>query len=118
MVRPNDSELRVLGALWEMGDAPASKIADSLQKEPGWNKNTTYTLLTRLIDKGLVSRTDPGFRCRPLVSREQVQQAEAEQFVDKLFGGSAASLFAALAGGKRLPQKEINKLQQLIDEMK
>ncbi len=118
MDRPNDSELKVLDVLWKTGDAPARTLADALQKQTGWNKNTTYTLLKRLMDKALIERIEPGFVCRALVTRSQVQQAEAGEFVDKLFDGSASMLLTALMNSKKLPDKEIAQLRQLIDDLK
>ena len=69
-----DSELRVMDVLWREGDLPARQIADVLTRQIGWNINTTYTLIKRCIGKGAIERREPGFVCRALVSREQVQQ--------------------------------------------
>ena len=56
-----DSELKVMDVLWKDGDVPAKYVADTLNREVGWNKNTTYTLIKRCINKGAIERTDPGF---------------------------------------------------------
>ena len=117
MDRPNDSELKVLQVLWEKGNTPAKDIADALTKAHGYTKNTSYTLINRLILKGAVERGEPGFVCRPLITREQMQQTEAQGLLEKLFDGSASMLFAALVGGRKLPDKEREHLQALIDNM-
>ena len=52
-----DSELKVMGVLWNEGDVPAKHIAEQLTGELGWNKNTTYTLIKRCIKKGAIERT-------------------------------------------------------------
>ena len=47
-----DSELKVMDVLWKDGDVPAKYVADTLNREVGWNKNTTYTLLSGVSIKG------------------------------------------------------------------
>lgn len=118
MERPNDSELKVMEVLWAEGDVPARRVAEVLEETAKWTKNTTYTLLTRVIAKGLVERIDPGYLCRALVTRKQVQRSEASKFVDKLFSGSISNLFAALVDDQDIPKEELDKLARMIDEMK
>ena len=112
-----DSELRVMDVLWREGDLPARQIADVLTRQIGWNINTTYTLIKRCIGKGAIERREPGFVCRALVSREQVQQEETQELIDRLFDGSADALFASLLGSKRVSEDQMQRLRRLIDEM-
>ncbi len=64
-----DSELKVMGVLWREGDVTAKHIAEVLKEEVGWNKNTTYTLIKRCIQKGAIERSEPGFMCHALVPK-------------------------------------------------
>ena len=73
-----DSELKVMDVLWKDGDVPAKYVADTLNREVGWNKNTTYTLIKRCINKGAIERTEPGFMCHALIAKEQVQDLETD----------------------------------------
>lgn len=111
-----DSELKVMEVLWENGDVPAKQIADLLTKELGWNKNTTYTLIKRCIKKGAIERTEPNFMCRALIPKAQVQEAETNELIDKIYDGSADKLFAALLGRKKLSAEQIKKLKQIVGE--
>lgn len=113
-----DSERRVMQVLWE-ADAPvtAKEIARRLNEAVGWNKNTTYTVIKKCIDKGAIERREPNFQCFPLVRREEVRAAAAEELVEKVFDGSASLLFASLLSGKQLPPEEIQRLRALIDEL-
>ncbi len=111
-----DSELKVMGVLWREGEATAKHVAEVLAAEVGWNRNTTYTLLKRCIQKGAVERLEPNFRCRPLVDREAVQAAETGELVDKLFDGSRDKLFASLLGKKRLSAQQIERLKEIVRE--
>ena len=56
-----DSELKVMEVLWEQGSKSAREIVDVLSERIGWNKNTTYTVIKKCIDKGAIQREDHGF---------------------------------------------------------
>lgn len=110
-----DSELKVMNVLWKEGDKTAKEISDILKAETGWNVNTTYTVIKKCIAKGAVRRSEPGFMCRALVTREEIQLAEADELIGKLFDGSADKLFAALLGSRKLSASQIARLKQLVD---
>ncbi len=112
-----DSELKVMDVLWREGDLPAKAIARTLTEEIGWNVNTTYTLIKRCIAKKAIERSEPGFMCRALVSKEQVQQEETQELIDKVFDGSADKLFASLLGGQHISREQLMKLRSMIDDM-
>ena len=116
MERMTEAEIRVMEVLWKGGELPAGQIARTLQAEVGWNRNTTYTLLGRCIDKEAVTRRDPGFLCRALISRESVQKEEAEALAQRLFDGSQELLFASMLGGRKLTREEAARLHALIDD--
>ena len=63
-----DSELKVMGVLWNEGDCTAKHISDVLKEDIGWNMNTTYTLIKRCIKKGAIERSEPNFMCHAPVS--------------------------------------------------
>lgn len=113
-----DSELKVMDVLWREGATPARRVASELEAEVGWNVNTTYTLIKRLMKKGAVERTEPNFVCRALIEKSAVQEAEADELVNKLFDGRRDKLFAALLGAGKLRPEEIDRLKQLVDELK
>ena len=110
-----DSELRVMNVLWKDGDVPAKHIAEVLNNELGWNKNTTYTLIKRCMKKGAIERTEPNFMCHALIPKEKVQEAETNELIDKVYDGSADKLFAALLGKKKLSAEQIEKLRQIVE---
>ena len=112
-----DSELKIMAVLWREGDCTAKHISDILKEETGWNINTTYTLIKRCIKKGAIERSEPNFRCHPLVTKEEVQEFETNELVDKIYDGSVDKLFASLLGRKSLTGKQIEKLKQIVDEL-
>lgn len=112
-----DSELKVMGVLWREGDCTAKYISDVLKEEVGWNMNTTYTLIKRCMKKGAIERSEPNFRCHALVGKEEVQEMETRELIDKMYDGSREQLFAALLGRKRLSKAQIDRLKQVVDEL-
>ena len=112
-----DSEFKVLDVLWREGDVAAKYIAAVLNEEVGWNVNTTYTLIKRCIKKGAIERTEPNFMCHALIPKEDVQEAETDELINKIYDGSADKLFAALLGRKKLSREQIDKLRKMVDEL-
>lgn len=110
-----DSELKVMNVLWRDGDVPAKHVADILNRELGWNKNTTYTLIKRCMRKGAIERTEPNFMCHALIPKEKVQEAETDELIDKVYDGSADKLFAALLGRKKLSSEQIESLKRIVE---
>ena len=112
-----DSELKVMEVLWKEGGLPAGRIAKILKEEIGWNRNTTYTVIKKCIEKGAVKRDEPNFMCSAAVSREQVQNYETEELIGKMFGGSKERFFAAFLDEKRLSKEEIENLKRMVMEL-
>jgi len=114
-----DSEWKVMDALWRRGeDTPARELARDLAETAGWNKNTSYTVIKKCVEKGAIERREPNFLCRALVSREDARGEEAAELVEKLFEGSASLLFASLLGGEKVPPEELEKLKALVERLK
>ena len=112
-----DSELKVMDVLWKEGDLPAKHIADVLNKKYGWNKNTTYTLIKRCMKKDAIERSEPNFMCHALIPKKEVQEAETNELINKIYDGSAEKLFAALLDSKKLSAKQIEKLKQIVADL-
>lgn len=112
-----DSELKIMDVLWREGDTTAKHISDVLKEETGWNMNTTYTLIKRCIKKGAIERSEPNFMCHALIPKEDVQEAETNALIDKIYDGSVDKLFAALLGRKKLSAEQIEQLKQIVGDL-
>lgn len=110
-----DSELKVLETLWKHGDCTAGQMAKLLKEEIGWNRNTTYTVIKKCIDKGAVERLEPNFLCRAAVSREEIQVAETEELIDRMFDGSRSKFFAAFLSEQDLSEEELKELRKILE---
>ncbi|WP_438491835.1 BlaI/MecI/CopY family transcriptional regulator [Paenibacillus sp. IHBB 3054] len=113
-----DSELKVMDVLWKEGTITAKQLAEVLSEQVGWNKNTTYTVIKKCIDKGAIERLEPNFLCRAILPKEQVQEQETAELINKVFDGSTEMLFASLLNTKKLSAKEIARLKQLVEQLK
>lgn len=111
-----DSELKVMDVLWREGQVTAKHVSDVLNRDIGWNMNTTYTLIKRCIKKGAIERTEPHFMCRAVIPKEEVQEAETDELINKIYDGSVDKLFAALLGRKKLSPEQIERLRQIVGE--
>lgn len=113
-----DSELKVMDVLWRMGDRTAKQISDILKEETGWNMNTTYTVIKKCVAKEAILRTEPNFLCHALVTKEEIQAEETEELIGKLFDGSPDLLFASLLSSRKVSAEQIQRLREIVEEMR
>jgi predicted transcriptional regulator len=113
-----DSELRVMEILWENGGTAAKQLAEMLNEKVGWSKTTTYTVIKKCIDKGAVKRTEPDFICHAVISREEAQEFETDELINKMYSGSVDMLVASLLGRKKLSEKETERLKKIVENLK
>lgn len=112
-----DSELKIMEILWREGEVTAKKIAEELCGQIGWKKTTTYTVIKKCIDKGVVERRDPDFTCHALISKEEAQKYETHELIDKMFDGCPDKLIASLIGEKSMDRAGIMRLKELIKDL-
>ena len=79
----------------------------------GWKKSTTYTVLRRLCEKGILKNTDAVVTS--VISKDQYFEAQSRKYVDDLFGGSLPAFVAAFSSRQKLTSKEIDELRKMID---
>ncbi len=113
-----DSELKVMELLWRDGELSAKEIAAELAETVGWSKTTTYTVIKKCVDKGAVQRSDPDFMCCPLITKEEAQEYETAELVNKMYDGSTDKLIASLLGNRRLTSEEISQLKKMVEGLK
>lgn len=111
-----DSELRLMELLWENAPISARELSLLAADRLDWNKNTTYTVLKKIIDKGYVRRQEPNFVCLPLIQKQQVAKEETNSLIRKLFGGSRKAFFAAFLEDESLSEGELQALRALIEQ--
>ena len=111
-----DSELKVMEILWENGDTAASEIARILNEKVGWSKTTTYTVIKKCDEKGLIRRSEGKILCHALVSKDEVREQETSILVDKLFEGAPDLLVANLLSSGKISKEQLAKLREQVLE--
>ena len=96
-----DSELKVMEVLWARGVLTAGQIAAIMKEQIDWNRNTTYTVIGKLVDKGAVKRFGDNFSCEALIQKEDVQKYETQELIDKYFDGCVET-FLQISFGDRM----------------
>jgi predicted transcriptional regulator len=102
--------------IWQNEPVSAKQMSVYAEKSVGWNKNTTYTVIKKLIEKNVILRTEPNFTCTSLVKKEDVRKAETNTLISKLFNGSKKTFFSALLEDDALTEEELDELRQMIEK--
>ncbi len=111
-----ESEYRFCLLLWDHEPIKSTELAKLCEAELGWKKATTYTVIKRLTERGVIKSENA--MITSLVSKEEVQAAEVEEVVEKTFAGNIPQFFAAFSRGRKLSKNEIDEIQKMIDEYK
>ena len=109
-----ESEYRFCLILWENEPIKSPALAKLCSEKLGWSKSTTYTVIKRLSERGVLEHENA--TVRSLVSKEQVQSAEIDELVEKTFEGSLPAFVAAFTKNRKLGAKEAEALRRMIDE--
>lgn len=117
-IRLHEGELNIMELLWSNKVLAAKDIAKIIKEYIGWEKNTTYTVIKRLIDKGAIKREEPGFQCRALISKRTAQNIETKALINKLYNGSLNKFLTDFLKYQTLTESDILELQRIINEQK
>lgn len=110
----SDSEYRFLQVVWAAEPVGSGELVHLCAAELGWKKSTTYTVLKKLCEKGVLKNESS--IVSSAVARETVAGDAAETFVEKAFGGSLPGFLTAFMGGRKLTAQEAEALRRLIDQ--
>ena len=108
-----ESEYRFCLILWEHEPLPSAELARLCKEKLGWSRTTTYTVIHRLSERGVVK--NEGGIVSSLVSKDDVQASELDELVEKTFEGSLPAFIAAFTRRTDLSQTEIDQLRAMID---
>ena len=108
-----ESEYRFCLILWENEPIKSSKLVELCKEQLGWKPTTTYTVMKRLSERGVLKNENTVVSS--LVTKDQVQTAELNEMVEKTFEGSLPAFIAAFTKHQKITDKEIDALQQMID---
>ena len=109
-----ESEYRFCLILWENEPINSTKLAKLCNERLGWSRTTTYTVIKRLSERGVVKNENAVVTS--LVSKEEVQQAEIDEMIEKTFEGSLPAFVAAFTKKKELSKKDVEEIRQMLDQ--
>lgn len=111
-----ESEYRFCLILWEHEPVKSSELVRLCEGQLGWKPTTTYTVIKRLSGRGVLKNENTIVSA--LVTKDDVQAAELDEFVEKTFEGSLPAFVAAFTRHKDISQKGIDEVQRMIDRFR
>lgn len=108
-----ESEYRFCLILWEHEPIKSSELVNLCRKQLGWKPTTTYTVIKRLSERGVLKNENTVVTS--LVSKDEVQASEIDELVEKKFEGSLPAFIAAFTKHKKISEREIDEVQKMID---
>ena len=110
----HESEYRFCLILWEHEPISSGELSVLCREKLGWSKTTTYTVIKRLSDRGVVKNENT--IVTSLITKEEAQINEIDELVEKKFEGSVPAFIAAFARSKNLSEEEIAQIRKIIDK--
>lgn len=111
-----ESEYRFCLILWEHEPIKSSELVNLCKEQLGWKPTTTYTVIKRLSERGVLKNENT--IVSSLVSKDEVQASEINEMVEKTFEGSLPAFIAAFTKHQKISDKEIDEVQRMIDRFR
>lgn len=108
-----ESEYRFCLILWEKEPVSSRELSELCKEKLGWSKTTTYTVIKRLSDRGVLKNENTVVTS--LVSKDEAQISEIDELMEKKFEGSIPAFIAAFAKSRRLSEKDIEEINRIIE---
>ena len=108
-----ESEYRFCLILWENEPISSRALSELCNEKLGWSKTTTYTVIKRLADRGVLKNEKT--IVTSLISKEEAQISEIDELIEKKFEGNLPAFVAAFTKTKKLTDKEIEEIRKLIE---
>ena len=109
-----ESEYRFCLILWEQEPVNSTRLVELCRDRLGWSKATTYTVIRRLAERGVLKNENA--TVTSLISKEQAQRSRLQEMMEETFEGSMPAFLAAFSKSKRLTREEVAQLQSMIDD--
>lgn len=112
----HESEYRFCLILWEHEPVTAVELVKLCQEQLGWKRTTTYTVIKRLGERGILKNENG--QITSLISKEEAQACEIDELVEKKFEGSVPAFIAAFTKRTKISEKELDEVQRMIDQIR
>jgi len=111
-----EKEYKFCLILWEHEPIRSGDLARLCEEQLGWKTTTTYTVIKRLSDRGVVKNEN--MIVTSLISKDEAQAAEIDEFVEEKFEGSLPAFFAAFTKRQKISDRDLDELQSMIDRVR
>ena len=108
-----DAEYKFMCIVWAHEPVNSTELTRICEKELGWKKPTTYSMIKKLSERGIMKNEKA--TVTTLIAREAVQKYEADIFIDRVFDGSVPSFITSFLQDKTLSRDEAQKIKSMID---
>lgn len=115
-IRLAEIESRFVELIWQKEPIGSGELVSLCEKELNWKKSTTYTVLRRLCQRGILQNQDA--MVTSLIKKDEYMAIQSEQVLEDTFEGSLPRFVAAFMSRKKLSRKQIDEIQKLIDDYK
>ena len=112
----HESEYRFCLIMWEHEPVTAVELVKLCQEQLGWKRTTTYTVIKRLGERGVLANNDG--TVTSLISKDEAQAGEIDELVEKKFGGSLPAFIAAFTRHQDMSDDELDEIQHMIDRIR
>ena len=112
-LRLAEGEYRFACIVWDNEPLPSGRLVELSQKQMGWKKSTTYTVLKKLVDRGILRNDNTVVTAA--VPKEDELREESRAVVDRTFDGSLPSFLTHFMGGRTISDAEADELKAIID---
>lgn len=109
-----ESEYRFLCILWENEPVSSPELVKLCNQEFGWKKSTTYTVIKKLVDKGIVKNENT--IVESLVSKEEIDRQASDELLERTCQGNVPSFLAAFLKDRKLTKDEAERIKKMIEE--
>jgi BlaI family penicillinase repressor len=111
-----DAEAKFADIIWSNEPIGSGELVRLCEKEMGWKKSTTYTVLKKLCEKGIFKNDNAVVTS--LIKKDEFYSKQSRRFVEDIFGGSLPKFLTAFIGGQRLSKQQVDELKKLIESHK
>ena len=109
-----ESEYKFCLILWEHEPVKSSELVALCREKLGWKPTTTYTVIKRLAERGVLKNENT--IVTSLVSKDEAQAAEIDELVETRFGGSLPAFLNAFLKDRKLTRREADEIRKMIEE--
>jgi predicted transcriptional regulator len=113
-----NAELEIMHVVWELDDGTVRQVHEILNQQRPLAYTTVMTMMNILEEKGHLTRRKEGraYRYQPVRPKSQVISGMVDDFVGRVFEGSAAPLIVSLVKDKKISKKDLDEIARMIRE--